>query len=371
MRAFPSHFVKSILDLTCTIQAIPAPTFNESKRAFFFLKEFHNLGLLDVQMDEMGNVLGRLPGSENARPLVVSAHMDTVYPLDVPLAVYRMDDRITGPGIGDNALGLAALIGLVRALGQESAKLPGDLWLVANVGEEGLGDLRGMQAVVDQFEGRPLAYLIVEGMGLGAILNRGLGVERYRITTHTPGGHSWVDYGQPSAIHELCAIVSKLAAIELPRAPCTSLNVGVIHGGTSVNTIAAKAWLELDLRSEDGPTLAGLVDRVQSITSQVERPGVRVDLERIGKRHAGHLETSHPLVRLATNVLSEMGIEPRLDIASTDANQPLSRGYPAICLGITSGNNAHTHEEYILTRPVGQGLFQLYQLVTRAWQELR
>jgi acetylornithine deacetylase/succinyl-diaminopimelate desuccinylase-like protein len=296
--------------------------------------------------------------------------MDTVHPLDTPLTVHRLPDRITGPGIGDNALALAALIGLARSLRMKSVKLPGDLWLVANVAEEGLGDLRGMQAVVDRFEGRPLAYLVIEGMGLGTILNRGLGVERYRITTQTHGGHSWVDYGQPSAIHELCGIVSRLAALQLPRSPCTSLNVGVIHGGTSVNTIAARAWLELDLRSEDGATLASLVDRVQAITSQAERPGVRVDLERIGKRHAGHLEDDHPLVRLASNVLAGLGIEARLDIASTDANQPLSRGYPAICIGITNGNNAHTKEEYILTRPVGPGLLLLHELATRAWQEL-
>jgi acetylornithine deacetylase/succinyl-diaminopimelate desuccinylase-like protein len=189
MRSFPPRFVESILDLACVIQAIPAPTFHETKRAGFFLKEFTGLGLAEVQLDGVGNVLGRLPGSAGGRPLVVSAHIDTVYPLETPLSVHRLDDRLAGPGIGDNALGAAALVGLARSLKMRSVTLPGDLWLAANVGEEGLGDLRGMQALVDRFQGEPLAYLVIEGMGLGTILNRGLGVERYRSATafqHSP-----------------------------------------------------------------------------------------------------------------------------------------------------------------------------------------
>jgi tripeptide aminopeptidase len=370
MKPLPDHFVESILELTCTIQAIPAPTFNETLRAEFFLKQFANQGLVDVQKDQVGNVLGRLPGKGNGRPLVISAHMDTVYPLETQLGVQRSEDRITGPGIGDNALGLAGIISLIRSLRMRAEKLDGDLWLIANVGEEGLGDLRGIQAVVDRFGRQPLAYVVIEGMGLGTILNRGLGVERYRIKVHTPGGHSWVDYGQPSAIHELCTIVTHLAALQLPRTPCTTLNAGIIHGGTSVNTIAAEAWIELDLRSEDSAALANLNGEVQTIVQAVQRPGVQVDMERIGKRLAGQIADSHALVNLAGSVLEEVGVEPRLDIASTDANLPLSRGYPAICIGLTNGSNAHTRGEYIYTAPVKLGLMQLHQLVVRAWQEL-
>jgi tripeptide aminopeptidase len=370
MRPLPDHFVESILELTCTIQAIPAPTFNETLRAEFFLEQFTNQGLVDVHKDQAGNVLGRLPGSGKGRPLIVSAHMDTVYPLEMPLSVQRLEDRMVGPGIGDNALGLAGIISLIRSLRMRTEKLPGDLWLVANVGEEGLGDLRGIQAVVDTFGRQPLAYLVVEGMGLGTILNRGLGVERYRIQVHTPGGHSWVDYGQPSAIHELCSIVTHLAALQLPSTPCTTLNAGIIHGGTSVNTIAAEAWIELDLRSEDSAQLANLTADVQAIVQAAQRPGVQAEMTRIGKRLAGQIADSHALVQLAGSVLEEIGVEPRLDIASTDANLPLSRGYPAICVGLTNGSNAHTKDEYIYTAPVKTGLMQLHQLVVRAWQAL-
>lgn len=365
-----ASFIEQILNLTCEIQAIPAPTFHETRRAAFFLKRFEDLGLQDVQLDQTGNVLARMPGAGQDSPLVVSAHMDTVHPLDVPLVIQRQADRIVGPGIGDNSLGLAALVGLVELLQTHEIRLSGDLWLVANVSEEGLGDLRGIQAIVDRFGSSPLAYLVVEGMGLGTILHRGLGVERYKIIVQTQGGHSWVNYGQPSAIHELCGLVTRITSLSLPQNPRATLNVGVIQGGTSVNTIASQAWLELDLRSEDRVTLARLVREVNQIVQATRRAGVMVKIERIGKRQAGQLPADHPLVSMARDVLAELGLEARLDIASTDANLPLSRGYPAICIGITPGNNAHTKEEYILIRPVAQGMLQLFMLVTRAWEKL-
>lgn len=370
----PDSLIENVIEMACTIQAIPAPTFNEQQRTAFFYNQMQSLGLLDVQQDEIGNVYGRLPGSGSpsatARPLILSAHIDTVHPLNTPLNLRLTEGRITGPGIGDNALGLAATLELVRFLKKTQKKLPGDLWLVSNVGEEGLGDLRGIQAVVDRFQDSPLAYLVVEGMGLGTVLHRGLGVERYRISVETPGGHSWVDYGQPSAIHELCELVSRLAAIPVPGQPCTTLNVGIIHGGTSINTIAPYAWMELDLRSEGKSALSTLVQQVHAAVKAAQRGSVRVRIERIGRRQAGELPESHPLVVFARKVLGELGIEPRLDIASTDANLPLSRGYPAICVGITHGNNAHTTDEYILTEPVARGMEQLYQLVTRVWDHL-
>jgi acetylornithine deacetylase/succinyl-diaminopimelate desuccinylase-like protein len=385
MKPITASFIETVLDLTCTIQAIPAPTFQEEARAAFFLEQFQRLGLRDVQRDAAGNVLARLPGGgphlpqttgamvyppAAGRSLVISAHLDTVHPFTTPLTSLRSEDRIVGPGIGDNALGLAAVLGLAQLLVENQVRLPGDLWLAVNVCEEGLGDLRGIQAIVDRFGGAPLAYVVVEGIGLGRVLHRGLGVERYKISVETPGGHSWVNYGDPSAIHELSALVTQLAGIPLPRDPCTTLNVGIIHGGTSVNTIAAQAWLELDLRSEGRRALADLVSQVHDTVRAAQRSNVQVRIERIGKRQAGEIAKSHPLVQLASNVLAELGIEALLDIASTDANLPLSRGYPAICVGITNGNNAHTMEEFILTRPVKHGMEQLYLLATTAWERL-
>ncbi|MGZ6346135.1 MAG: M20/M25/M40 family metallo-hydrolase, partial [Anaerolineales bacterium] len=226
-----------LIDLAVAIQQIPAPTFNEGDRAEFVRLRFSEEGLADVELDSVGNVFARLPGQDSKRSLVVSAHLDTVFLSNIDLHVSREPGRILAPGIGDNSLGVAGLFGLVWALRDRHQILPGDLWLAANVCEEGLGNLHGIRAVVDRFGSLPLAYIVLEGMALGQVYNRGLGVRRYRITVRTAGGHSWIDYGKPSAIHELTALATCIASLEPPRLPRTTLNVGIISGGTSVNTI--------------------------------------------------------------------------------------------------------------------------------------
>ncbi len=365
--------VARVLDLAVAIQQIPAPPFGEAQRSAFIRERFQVEGLQDVSVDELGNVYGRLPGAENARPLVISAHLDTVFPYDVDLQVRREAEKIFGPGIGDNSLGLAGLFGVLWALRQKAndqpAALPGDLWLVANVGEEGLGDLRGMRAVVERFGDEPCAYLILEGMALGQVYHRALGVQRYRITVRTSGGHSWVDYGKPSAIHELAMLITQIVALPTPSQPRTSLNVGVISGGTSVNTIAAEAHLELDLRSESSTTLQTLVSQVESLAQAAIRQDVSVSLELIGQRPAGKLPSAHPLVRLAKRALQEQGLQANLSIGSTDANVRLSHGLPAICIGLTTGYGAHTTNEYINTAPLAQGLAQVMTVVEGIFTE--
>jgi tripeptide aminopeptidase len=359
--------IKRQLELAISIQQIPAPTLEEYRRSLFVKQLFEQEGLRDITMDSLHNVYARLPGGGGGNPLVVSAHLDTIFPSEVTLEVSREPDRIHGPGIGDNALGVAALFGLIWFLRERDVTLAGDLWLVANVGEEGLGDLRGMRAVVDRFASKVLAYLVIEGMALGYVQSRALGVHRFRISAHTTGGHSWSDYGQPSAVHEISRLVTQLLAVGLPEEPRTTLNVGRIAGGTSVNAIAAEAWFELDLRSESLTALASLIQKVEHQVETANRPGVRVVAETIGQRPAGELPADHPLVELAKDCLSAQGIEPRLTIGSTDANIPLSLGIPAIVLGITSGAGAHTTGEYILVEPVRLGMEQLVAFVCKAW----
>jgi tripeptide aminopeptidase len=354
-----------VLDLAIQIQGIPAPTFGEAQRARYLQEIFLNEGLLDVEIDDISNVYARLPGAGQTRPLVVSAHSDTVFPEDANLMVRRAEQRIYGPGIGDNSLGVAGLFGLIWLLKREKIELPGDLWLVANVGEEGLGDLCGMRAVVDRFDDHPLGYLILEGMALGQIYHRALGVQRYQITVNTRGGHSWADYGHPSAINELALMIGKLNQLSLPNDPRTTLNVGVIEGGFSVNTIAAQASLELDLRSEEAETLQTLVRRVETLVEQANRPDVQVQAEIIGQRPAGNISLQHPLVMSAVRALQAQKIQPQFMIGSTDANIPLSRNFPAITIGLTIGKGAHTLDEYILTKPLEKGLTQLLDIVTR------
>jgi tripeptide aminopeptidase len=359
-----------VLDLAVAIQQIPAPTFSEAQRGAFLQVRFEEEGLADIDVDELGNVYGRLPGAGLCSPLVVSAHTDTVFPASLDLHVQHDADRISGPGIGDNSLGVAGLLGLVWALQEKRSALPGDLWLVANVAEEGLGDLLGMRRVVERFGDLPLAYLVLEGMALGQVYHRGLGVRRYRITAHTAGGHSWVDFGRPSAIHELAKLVARLTALPLSKRPRCSLNVGIISGGTSINTIAAEAWLELDLRSESAQALLNLVERVEWLVQEVNRQELAVSMELIGERPMGQIPVQHPLVQLARRCLEAQGIKPNLTIGSTDANVPLSRGLPAVCLGLSIGGGAHTQQEYIHTAPLQKGLDCLVEVVEGSFRLL-
>jgi tripeptide aminopeptidase len=315
-------------------------------------------------LDPVGNVLVCLKGrSISSTPIIVTAHLDTVFPMDTNLRVTRECDRIFGAGIGDNSMGVAGLFGLIWSLSKRNIQLKGDLWLAANVGEEGLGNLKGMQSVVDRFGKLPKAYIILEGMALGHIYNRALGVRRYRVTINTSGGHSWTDYGQPSAVHELASLASKLTSLTMPPKYRTTLNVGKISGGTSVNTIAAEANFELDLRSENLEALETIVHKVEEIIAIVSRPGVEIQSVLIGQRPAGEIPSTHTLVLAAQTSLVDQGIKPILNIGSTDANLPLSRGYPAITIGLSSGGSAHTVHEYIYSEPIKKGLEQLLSLV--------
>jgi len=348
-----------VIDLAICIQQIPAPTFSEAARATFIADHFREEGLADISQDETGNIYARLPGRSSASPIVLSAHLDTVFPDNTPLEVRRLADKIMGAGIGDNAVGLAGLLGFVWLVKDRKTRLKNDVWLVANVGEEGRGDLRGMRAVVDRFGSAPRAYIVLEGMALGQIYHRGLGVRRYQVAVKTPGGHSWVNFGQPSAVHELVILANQLLAIPLPEQPRTTLNLGIIAGGISVNTIAPEAALELDLRSEGLQELKELSRQVEHLVAHMNRQGVRAQLALIGDRPVGEIPPDHPLVLIASRALKTVGIQPRYNIGSTDANVPLSYGYPAVCLGLTRGSGAHTLDEFIHTRPLAQGLRQL------------
>src|SRR5687767_13484736 len=349
-----SELMERVIDLAIEIQQIPAPSFEERQRAEFVRSRFASEVLADVSVDELGNVFARLASNGNAKPLIVSAHLDTVFPRETNLQARRENEKVFGPGIGDNSLGVAALVGLIWMLRERKINVGGDIWFVANVCEEGLGDLKGIKTVVDRFGSNVLAYLVLEGLALGHVYHRAVGVRRYRVTAHTSGGHSWSDYGKPSAVHELSKLVVQLAALELPVQPRTTMNVGKIAGGTSVNVIASEAMLDLDLRSEEQQPLIQLVSAAEKLIHAANRQGVSIEAQVIGQRPAGDVGVNHPFVKLAEECLREQGLEAALISGSTDANVPLSMGYPAIVLGVTTGGGAHTKREYINTAPVAQ-----------------
>ena len=357
--------INRLLDLAIQIQQIPAPTLHEEKRTEFVRDLFIKEGLQDISVDAVSNVFARLPGKRKGKPLIVSAHLDTVFPESTSLHVTREEGRIYGPGIGDNSLGIAALFGLIWMLRERRIELSFDIWFVANVCEEGLGDLRGMKAVVDRFGADAKAYLVVEGMAFGHVYHRGIGVRRYRVTARTAGGHSWSDYGQPSAVHEAAHLVTHITTLALPVNPRTTLNVGLIKGGTGVNVLAAETTFDLDMRSESVGELNLLIERVEKIIQSANKPNVKIEMEIIGQRPAGEIAVNHPLVQLAQECLRAQGLSATLTSGSSDANVPLSRGYPSLVLGISTGGGAHTVHEYIDVEPAKKGMECLAEFVVK------
>lgn len=353
----------AIVEQTIAVQQIAAPTFAESDRAAYIEERFGALGLQDVERDEMDNVFGRVPGSLPGAPVVVSAHSDTVFAAEQDLTINQSDGRVAGPGIADNSLGVAALLTLAETFGAGELRPQRDIWFVANVREEGLGDLHGMRAVTERF-GAAAAYLVLEGGLFGYICHEGIGVRRFRVTVKTPGGHSWGAFGNPSAIHIMGRMIAALGELELPEQPKTTYNVGVVEGGTTVNTIARRATMLLDLRSAGERELLDLVAKVETLLHSFAGPDVEVTVESIGNRPAGRLSQKAPLVRKAIAALRAVG-QPGVELTagSTDANIPLSRGYPAVCIGITRAANTHRPDEFMETAPIPQGIGQALLLL--------
>ena len=355
------------------IQQVPAPTFDEARRSAYMAAQFRAAGVAEVERDALHNVFARLPGRDATRPpLVVSAHLDTVFPATTDLATRREGALLYGPGIGDNSTGLAGLLVLARTLVGRGLRHDADIYLVANVGEEGLGDLRGMRAVVERFGGRAV-YVVVEGGLFGQLTHQAIGVRRYRIEVTAPGGHSWGGFGAASAIHVLGHLIAAIDRLEVPAAPKTTYNVGIIEGGTSINTIANTARLWLDLRSEAPQELERLVAQVQTLLNDVgathatDDDGVRLVAEQVGNRPAGAVGRDTPIVAHADAALRAVGCpDVHYIVSSTDANIPLSRGYEAVCLGLTHSGNSHRPDEYIDITHLPDGLGQLLLVVLAA-----
>ena len=367
-----------LAQLAIDVQQIAAPTGDELERAKWTADQLRSMVLSDVELDDLYNVYARRPGKDPDAPaLVVSAHTDTVFPARTDLRV-RIDEqtrRIYGPGIGDNSAGVASLLALADLL-SKLPDPPGDIWLLANSGEEGLGDLRGMRAAFERLHDRIGASIVIEGMGLGRVVHRALGSRRYRIKANAPGGHSWSDFGTASAIHALVLLAAEIAQIKVPSKPRTTFNIGRIAGGTSINTIAQEASLELDLRSEEGDALRKLIEDVHAVvrgfqSHRWQNWGVQIEMETIGDRPSGAIATNHPLVTAAGHALALAGLttQPDLRISSTDANIPLSLGIPAVCVGVTQGGSAHRLEEWIDPGPLPHGVQHLLLLTwwTSEW----
>ena len=358
-------YLDPIVELTRELTQIGAPTFEEAERAQRLAEVYTEFGYADVHIDDISNVTARIPGKDRSKALLVAAHIDTVFHEGTDLSIRSEGDTLHAPGIGDNTVAVASVAHLKKAFDELGITPEIDILVTGNVGEEGLGDLRGIKAVIEANKDI-VGALAIEGQWLGRITNVAVGSRRYKVTVTAPGGHSWGDAGAPSAIHHLARLVAKMDDIPLTEEPKTSFNAGVFHGGVSVNTIAPEAYAILDMRSYDPEALAALVTAVDGILASETPEGVTLDIEGVGDRPAGSYPNDGVLMTIVSDVLQELGFEPTMDAASTDANIPLSMGLPALCIGITRGANLHREDEYIEVSPIVPGFGQLLSVTIQA-----
>lgn len=349
---------KELMKEHIKICEIPAPTFSETERANYFYKSFSRLGLQESKIDLAGNVSAYWPKASN-NYVCLSAHLDTVFPITTNCKVQKKGNRYFAPGISDNAAGLVGLLAIAQVLVEANLIPQIPFLFVATVGEEGLGDLKGAKYLFQQSQYKDLIkyFISFDGPGIERITHRALGSKRYKITFKGSGGHSWGDFGIVNPIHALGRAISKMASYKAPQHPATSYNVGIIGGGSSVNTIAEEAQMQVDLRSVSALELSKLENHLlssvrealkeENLASKYSDSFLEMQVEVIGERPSGELATSSYLMETAIKTTSTFGVTPYLDCSSTDANIPISLGLEAITLGAGgSCGGCHTLSEW-------------------------
>ncbi len=346
-----AHFI----DEQARFCQIPAPPFKEDLRGKEFERLFKNLGLENVRIDKAGNVIGVRPGASAHPNLVFAAHLDTVFPPETDVNVTREGNVLKGPGIGDDCRGLAVMLGVIQALNDARVKTQGTITFVADTGEEGLGDLRGIKNLFNEsLKGQIDKFISVDGTGL-SIANVGVGSYRYRVTFKGPGGHSFGSFGMANPIQAMGRAIAKIDAFEVPANPKTTFNVGRVGGGTSVNAIPFEAWMEVDMRSSDKASLDALHAKFKkAVQEAVEeenkrwngRGPVSASPELVGYRPAGSTSADSAIVITAQAVSKIFGYNGRVGEGSTDSNVPMNLGIPAITIGGGGrGTGAHALSE--------------------------
>ena len=362
---FSAH-ARELEDLQLEVTAIPSPPWGEAARGHWLKERFEALGLSDVHQDELGNIFGVRPGADiNAPYVALSAHIDTVFPAETPITVSREGSKLHGPGISDNGSGIAALIAMAAGLRDSNIVNTASILFVGNVGEEGEGNLRGMRHIFQQPKWLESigALIVLDGAGTDTIIAEGLGSRRYEVTVTGPGGHSWSDFGVANPIVALARIIDRFGQTTVPSAPKTTFNIGIVQGGTSVNSIPQSATMRVDTRSASVEQL----DRLERALREAVRNGVAetngrkkqivlsADVQVSGDRPAADLPNDSHLLKAIRAVDAQLNNSSRVQRASTDANIPLSLGRAAIAIGAGgTGGGAHTLNEWY--DPAGRDL---------------
>ena len=366
---------KRILEWQTELVGVPAPPFGERPRAEWLCERFRDLQLTDPHIDDLGNAIATLRGSASAAPRVLlSAHIDTVFPAGTKIHPSVEGSRLTAPGACDNGAGVVAMLAIAAAIQNAQLTAASDIVLIGNVGEEGEGDLRGMRHIYRGGGDGIAAHLVLDGAGHEAAVTHALGSLRFLVTITGPGGHSWTDAGRPNPIVILSRAIDRFSSVALPDFPRTTINVGTIEGGTSVNAIPERAAARFDLRSTEPEQLIRLeVELHRAVedavlaagsTNRTEAKNLRFTIDKIGDRPAGQLPAHAPLLDLLRATDRHLAIRTELRVASTDANIPLSLGVPAISIGAGGeGGGIHTQGEWYDARGRELGLRRLLLLL--------
>lgn len=357
IQADHERFVSELVALT----EIPAPPFKEEARAKAFMEMLRRQGLSDVEMDTEGNVMGirRGTGAAGGPVLLVNAHLDTVFPEGTDVKVKREGTRLSAPGIGDDTRGLALILALIRTLDAAKFTTPRDVLFVGNVGEEGEGDLRGIKFLLRQgkYQDRVTQVLAIDGNESSSITSGGVGSKRYRVTFKGPGGHSYGAFGLVNPAFAMGTAIATFGRLEVPATPKTTYSVGVVRGGTSVNSIPSDVSMDVDLRSEACAELKKIDDAFLAVvresvaeenrTRSTREGPVEADPKVIGERPCGETPQGAPIVQSAAAAIRAFGLTPAFTISSTDANVPMSMGIPAITIGRGGpGGRVHSPDEW-------------------------
>ena len=360
-----------------TLTQIPAPPFLEKERGDAFLARLREIGVDSAWVDEVGNVIGLRRGTGIGRVLALAGHLDTVFPPETDVTIRERGDTLFAPGVADDTRGLAAVLAVLRAMNEASIRTEGDVLFIGNVGEEGLGDLRGMKHLFRDGGPRIDAFVSVDNAGSRGITHMGLGSHRYRVAFEGPGGHSWGDFGQANPVHAMGRAITYFESLADPytrQAPYpTSYNVGRIGGGTSVNAIPFESWMEVDMRSDGVETLAAIDELfhgamqaalVDENALRREGPPLTVEVELVGDRPSGEIPEDHPFVQQAAAATRALGLRPTFGRSSTDANVPISMGIPAITIGGGGeSSGSHSPDEWFRNEDGALGVQRILLIV--------
>lgn len=353
------RFVKELIALT----EIPAPPFKEERRAKAYLQMLRDSGLTDVEMDQEGNVMGVRRGSGGGSLVAVVAHLDTVFPEGTDVTVKREGTKLMAPGVGDNTRGAALMLAVVRAMDAAKFETTDDILFVGNVGEEGEGDLRGVKFLLQKgkYKDRIKEFIAIDGGEQGSITRGGVGSRRYRVAFKGPGGHSYGAFGLVNPAFAMGNAIAKFSNVQVPREPKTTFNVGVVSGGTSVNSIPFEMQMVVDMRSVDCRELKKVDDQFLAIVREAveeenkarsTREGpITAQPELIGDRPCGETAMDAPIVQLTAATVKAFGLTPSFGVSSTDSNLPMSLGIPAVTIGRGPGGRAHALDEWTAVEP--------------------